>query len=303
MSYDNTTVVSTDWLGSRFAHPHIRVLDGSWYLPASGRNAREEFAAGHIPGARFFDIDEIKDTANPLPHMLPDAAQFAREVSALGIGNDDQVVVYDGSGLYSAARVWWTFRAFGHGNVAVLDGGLPKWRAERRPIKGSTPVIEPREFEASLNPALVRGLEDIRANLDGRHEQVLDARSAERFAGTAPEIRPGIRAGHIPGSLNLPFDRLIDAETGLLRDEAALRAAFEAAAATLAGPSSPPAARASRRRGCASTPTPSITRAPCPSTNAWASFRATGARSLRRPRSRSATSLVLPPGLSGPGMR
>ena len=233
MSYDNTTVVSTDWLGSRFAHPHIRVLDGSWYLPASGRNAREEFAAGHIPGARFFDIDEIKDTANPLPHMLPDAAQFAREVSALGIGNDDQVVVYDGSGLYSAARVWWTFRAFGHENVAVLDGGLPKWRAERRPIKGSTPVIEPREFEASLNPALVRGLEDIRANLDGRHEQVLDARSAERFAGTAPEIRPGIRAGHIPGNLNLPFDRLIDAETGLLRDEAALRAAFEAAGGDL----------------------------------------------------------------------
>ena len=135
-------------------------------------------------------------------------------------------MVYDGSGLYSAARVWWTFRAFGHENVAVLDGGLPKWRAERRPIKGRTPVIEPREFEASLNPALVRGLEDIRANLDGRHEQVLDARSAERFAGTAPEIRPGIRAGHIPGSLNLPFDRLIDAETGLLRDEAALRAAF-----------------------------------------------------------------------------
>jgi thiosulfate/3-mercaptopyruvate sulfurtransferase len=229
MPYNNsTTVVSTDWLGSQFAHPHIRVVDGSWYLPNSDRSARDEFAAGHIPGARFFDIDEIKDADNPLPHMLPNATRFSREVSALGIGNDDQVVVYDGSGLYSAARVWWMFRAFGHEDVAVLDGGLPKWRAERRPIKGGSPVIEPRNFNASFNPALVRSLEDMRANIEGGHEQVLDARAANRFAGTAPEIRPGVRAGHIPGSLNLPFDRLIDAKTGLLRDEAALKAAFEA---------------------------------------------------------------------------
>ena len=237
MSYDvPNAVVSTDWLARHAASPHVRVLDASFYLPEHGRDAIAEFKQAHVPGTRFFDINEVCDRSNPLPHMMPSAAQFAEQVSALGVGDDDQVVVYDGMGLMSAARAWWMFRAFGHDKVAVLDGGFPKWRAEKRPVKRGWPTVEPRSFTATLNPAMVRSLDDLHANLDSQREQVVDARAAGRFDGTVPEPRPGLKSGHIPASRNLPYDRLLDDETKCVRDEAHLRALFESAGVEVARP-------------------------------------------------------------------
>lgn len=237
MSYDDpNAVVSTDWLARHVARAPVRVLDASFYLPEHGRDAIAEFKQARVPGSRFFDIDEVCDRSNPLPHMMPGAAQFAEQVSALGIANDDQVVVYDGMGLMSAARVWWMFRAFGHDKVAVLDGGFPRWRAEKRPVERGWPTVAPRSFTAKLNPVMVRSLDDIRANLDSRREQVVDARAAGRFDGAVPEPRPGLRSGHIPASRNLPYYRLLDDETRCLRDPAQLRALFESAGIDLARP-------------------------------------------------------------------
>src|SRR6185436_15918956 len=172
------------------------------------RDARAEFATAHIPGAAFFDIDAIADRTTSLPHMLPSAEQFGAAVGALGIGNADRVVVYDLRGVVSAARVWWTFRAFGHDAVAVLDGGLKKWQVEGRPVENGAATPAPRTFSARLRPELVRDVEAMRANIATRAAQVLDARSAGRFAGTEPEPRAGLRGGHIPGSLNLPYETL-----------------------------------------------------------------------------------------------
>jgi thiosulfate/3-mercaptopyruvate sulfurtransferase len=228
-------LVTTAWLAERLGRPNIRVVDGSWHMPALRRDARAEFAESHIPGAVFFDIDAIADPRTPLPHMLPSAAAFARSVGSLGIGSRDRVVVYDSRGVTSAARVWWTFRAFGHDAVAVLDGGLPRWRAEGRPVESGQPVPRPRRFTARLRRRLVRDLADVRANLTRRREQVLDARSRGRFDGTEPEPRAGLRAGHIPGSLNLPYDLLYRADgTFLPSDE--LRRRFEAAGLDLDKP-------------------------------------------------------------------
>jgi thiosulfate/3-mercaptopyruvate sulfurtransferase len=228
-------LVTTAWLAERLGRPNIRVVDGSWHMPALRRDARAEFAESHIPGAVFFDIDAIADPRTPLPHMLPSAAAFARSVGSLGIGSRDRVVVYDSRGVTSAARVWWTFRAFGHDAVAVLDGGLPRWRAEGRPVESGQPVPRPRRFTARLRRRLVRDLADVRANLTRRREQVLDARSRGRFDGTEPEPRAGLRAGHIPGSLNLPYDQLYQADgTFLPSDE--LRRRFEAAGLDLDKP-------------------------------------------------------------------
>jgi thiosulfate/3-mercaptopyruvate sulfurtransferase len=228
-------LVTTDWLGKHLADADLRVLDGSWHMPQLKRDARAEFAQAHIPGAVFFDIDAIADHSTDLPHMLPDAAAFAAAVGALGIGSGDRVIVYDVRGVVSAARVWWTFRAFGHDAVAVLDGVLRKWRAEGRPVESGTPATPARTFKAAFRPELVRDLDAMRANLVSRAAQVLDARSAGRFAGTEPEPRPGLRGGHIPGSLNLPYDTLYN-QDGTLKADDQLSAAVRAAGVDLSRP-------------------------------------------------------------------
>jgi thiosulfate/3-mercaptopyruvate sulfurtransferase len=222
-------LVSTASLAQRLGRPGLRLLDASWYLPAAGRDARAEYAAAHIPGALYFDLDATSDHASPLPHMLPEAAAFARAMSALGLHDGDDIVVYDGSGTnISAARAWWTFRVFGHPRVAVLDGGLPKWRREGRPLEPGVVSQPPGRFSASLDRAAVRNLAAVRALVAKPVEQIVDMRSAGRFAGTEPEPRAGLRGGHIPGSRNLPFDELVAADGTLLPVDA-LRRRLEAA--------------------------------------------------------------------------
>ena len=219
-------LVTTDWLAANLSRRNVRVVDGSWHMPQLKRDARAEFAQAHIPGAVFFDIDAIADRRSPLPHMLPRAAEFARGVGTLGIGDGDRVIVYDSRGVVSAARVWWTFRVLGHDRVAVLDGGFPSWRAEGCPVAAGEPAPRPRRFSARLRRRLVRDLLGMRGNLRTRREQVLDARSRGRFAGTEPEPRGGLRSGHIPGSLNLPYEQLYQADGTLLSPDA-LRRQFE----------------------------------------------------------------------------
>ena len=228
-------VVTTEWLGKRLNDPDVRVVDGTWHMPQARRDPRAEYEAAHIPGAVFFDIDAIADRRTSLPHMLPSAAEFARSVGKLGIGGTDRVIVYDSRGVVSAARVWWTFRVFGHDRVAVLDGGFPRWRAEGRPVASGEATPRPRRFTARLRRRLVRDLSSVRGNLKTRREQVLDARSRGRFTGTEPEPRAGLRAGHIPGSLNLPYEQLYQAD-GTLLDTDALRRQFEAAGLDLGKP-------------------------------------------------------------------
>jgi thiosulfate/3-mercaptopyruvate sulfurtransferase len=234
------TLVSTEWLAAQLARPQsehsgVRVLDGSWHMPNLERDPRREFEEGHIPGAAFFDIDGIADRSTSLPHMLPSAAQFARQVGELGISNRDLVVVYDVRGVVSAARVWWTFRAMGHDRVAVLDGGLRKWKAEGREVETGPAKVAPVRFRAQLRRAIVRNLEQVRRNIGTRREQVLDARSRGRFAGTEPEPRAGLRGGHIPGSLNLPYDALYQPDGTMLPPEE-LRHAFAASGVNPARP-------------------------------------------------------------------
>jgi thiosulfate/3-mercaptopyruvate sulfurtransferase len=227
--------VTTEWLAKHLDEPDVRVVDGTWHMPQAKRDARAEFEAAHIPGAVFFDIDAIADRATSLPHMLPSAAQFAASVGELGISNGHRIVVYDVRGVVSAARVWWTFRAFGHDDVAVLDGGLRKWRAEGRPVEsgGATPARV--AFTALLRSELVRDVEAMRANVARRTVQVLDARSAGRFAGTEPEPRAGLRGGHIPGSLSLPYETLYRPD-GTLKPPHELREAVTAAGVDLDRP-------------------------------------------------------------------
>jgi thiosulfate/3-mercaptopyruvate sulfurtransferase len=229
-------LVSTAWLAAHLGDPDLRVVDATWYLPHLKRDARAEHRQAHIPGSVYFDIDEVKDTDNPLPHMLPDAGEFARTVGALGIGHGDRVVTYGGRHGIASARVWWTFRIFGHEAVAVLDGGLPKWRAEGRPLQTGENTPPSRPFTASYRPELVRNLEAMRANVEGRGEQVVDARSRGRFGATEPEPRPGLRGGHIPGSVNLPYDSLFRPEDGTLLPARELRSAFAAAGLDIAKP-------------------------------------------------------------------
>jgi thiosulfate/3-mercaptopyruvate sulfurtransferase len=209
-------LVTTGWLAAHLGRGGVRVVDGSWHMPQQKRDARAEFAQAHVPGAVFFDIDEIADTSSRLPHMLPTPRTFARRVGALGIGTRDLVVVYDTRGVVSAARVWWTFRAFRHDRVAVLDGGFPRWRAEGRPVQSGFPAPTPRRFAARLDRRRVRDFKAMRANLKSRREQVLDARSPGRFDGSEPEPRAGLRGGHIPGSANLPYERLYRSDGTLL---------------------------------------------------------------------------------------
>ncbi len=232
---DPTLLVSTNWLAERLGSPDIRVLDGSYHLVGSGRDAHQEFLDGHIPGARFFDIDRIADRGSKLPHMLPPVEQFVSAVRKLGIGDGHRVVVYDQSDLHSAARVWWMFRVFGHTDVAVLDGGLAKWRAEGRPIEDGE--VDPRErhYTARRDASLVRDVTQIAGAAKLGNEQILDARSPGRFAGAEAEPRPGLRAGHIPGSKNLHYRTLFEAD-GTMKSAEDLRALFEAAGVDLAKP-------------------------------------------------------------------
>ncbi len=219
-------LVTTEWLAERLGTPDVVAVDGSYYLPAHKRNAAAEYLAGHIPGAVRFDIDEISDHSNPLPHMLPSAEQFAREAGALGIADTDTIVVYDGLGLFSSPRVWWTFRLFGAQKVFVLDGGFPKWKAEGRPVSSATVKRKPRTFNARKHADIVASLRDVEAALTNKSAQVVDARSADRFRGEAPEPRPGLRSGHIPGSLNVPSSAVV--ENGRLLPPERLREAFAA---------------------------------------------------------------------------
>jgi thiosulfate/3-mercaptopyruvate sulfurtransferase len=217
-------LVSTDWLTERLGQADIVVVDASYYLPTQNRDAVAEYLAAHIPGAVFFDIDDIADHSTDLPHMLPGPDQFAKAVGAFGIGDGDTVVVYDAVGLFSAARVWWTFRIFGATNVYILDGGLAKWKAENRPLQAGLVERKPRQFTASMNTNAVAIVDEILLALTSRHAQVVDARSAERFAGIAPEPRPGLPSGHMPGAFNLPYTKLI--ENGRLIEPERIAAAF-----------------------------------------------------------------------------
>jgi thiosulfate/3-mercaptopyruvate sulfurtransferase len=226
--------VSTDWLAERLGADHIVVVDGSSYLSTMQRDAAAEYLAGHIPGAVRFDIDAIADHSNPLPHMLPDATQFARDVGALGIADTDTIVVYDGAGLYSAPRVWWTFRLFGADKVFILDGGLPKWKAEGRALEAGPLKRAARTFRARKDADLVASLAAVRAALASGSAQVVDARPAERFLGQAPEPRPGLRSGHMPGALNVPSTSVI--ENGRLAPPEKLRRAFAAGRVDLEAP-------------------------------------------------------------------
>lgn len=212
MSYARPeALVTTDWLAGRLNDPNIAIVDASWHMPATGRNPSAEFRERHIPGARYFDIDKIADTNVPLPHMAPDADHFARSVGALGIGSGQHVICYDTNGGAGAAmRAWWLFRLFGHTRVSVLAGGLGKWLAENRTVETGEPAMRRNVFSAHFNSRLVRGIDDVRTNVGAAREQLVDVRSAGRFNATEPEPRPGLRGGHIPGSINLPFNVLLD---------------------------------------------------------------------------------------------
>lgn len=220
------SLVSTDWLAQRIGDPRVCPVDATWYMPNQPRVGRQDYAERHIPGAVFWDIDAIADETSALAHMLPSEAIMADAMAALGIGDDTEVVVYDSFGLMTAARVWWTLRAFGHDKVAVLDGGMLKWLAEGRPIESSAPKISSARFTARLDRHQVRALDEIRSNIASKHEQVLDARSAGRFCALEPEPRPNCRSGHIPGSLNLPFTELIDPKSKTVLPAEALARKF-----------------------------------------------------------------------------
>ncbi len=229
-------LVGTEWLAAHLDDPHVRVVDASFKLPGITPTAREDYDRGHIPGAVFFDIDDIAEPGTSLPHMIPSPALFARKMEGLGIGDDDRVIVYDGAGLSSAGRAWWMLRLFGHRNVALLDGGLPKWKAENRPLETVVPNPPHRRFSARFDPVLVRDKQALLDNLSTRREQVVDARAAGRFDGVAEETRPGLRRGHIPDSRNLPYDRVTDPETRRLRDAEALSNLFRDAGVALDRP-------------------------------------------------------------------
>lgn len=232
---DPKTLVSTDWLAAHMKDPDLRILDASWYLPDAGRDPKAEYDAGHIPGARFFDIDEITDSRSTLPHMAPPPEKFINRMRAMGVGDGHQVVIYDGSGLFSAARVWWTFRLMGKMDVAVLDGGLPKWRAEGREIEDMPPIVRDRHMTVSRQNNLVKDVTQVAHAAKLRESEIIDARGAARFKGEAPEPRPGLRSGHIPGAKNVPFGMLLNADA-TMKSPVELRQIFEAAGVDLTKP-------------------------------------------------------------------
>jgi thiosulfate/3-mercaptopyruvate sulfurtransferase len=228
------SLVSPQWLSERLGKPGVSVVDGSFYLPAMKRDPATEYAAGHIPGAVRFDIDEISDKSSSLPHMLPSRAEFAAAVGKLGISDKDTIVVYDGAGTFSAPRVWWTFRLFGARNVFILDGGLPRWKAEGFPTEAGPVTRTAATFNATAPENIVASLEHVRGALAERTAQVVDARPADRFRGEAAEPRPGVRPGRIPGSYNVPSSGML--EGGRLAPPEKIRAAFAAGGVDLGKP-------------------------------------------------------------------
>jgi thiosulfate/3-mercaptopyruvate sulfurtransferase len=209
----SASLVSTHWLADHLDAPDIRVVDASWYLPAANRDPRAEYDAGHIPGAVFFDIDAISDTESSLPHMLPQPEKFSSRMRRLGLGDGSRIIVYDGGAqTMGAARAWWMFRVFGHEDVSILDGGFRKWQDEGREVEDLPPAPRERHFTARVNSLLVRDLDRVRSASQTGREQIVDARSAPRFRGDEPEPRPGLRAGHMPGAINLPFGSLLAAD-------------------------------------------------------------------------------------------
>ena len=232
---DPKTLVSTDWLAAHISDPDLRILDASWYLPDAGRDAKAEYAAGHIPAARFFDIDEISDQRSVLPHMAPPPEKFISRLRAMGVGDGHQVVIYDGSGLFSAARVWWTFRLMGKVDVAVLDGGFPKWQAEGREIEDMPPVLRDRHMTVQRQAGLVKDVTQVAHASKLGEAEIIDARSAPRFKGEVAEPRAGLRAGHIPGSKNVPYATLLNAD-GTMKSVGDLKAVFQAAGVDLSKP-------------------------------------------------------------------
>jgi thiosulfate/3-mercaptopyruvate sulfurtransferase len=225
---------SSEWLANEIGKDNVVVVDGSFYLPAMKRDAKAEYRAAHVPGAVFFDIDAIADHSTDLPHMLPGPKQFGKEVGALGIADTDTIVVYDGSGLYSAPRVWWTFRIFGARNVFILDGGLPAWKADGRPTEPGEAKRRPKTFKAQMDTGAVAMHTDVQMALNDDDMQVVDARSAGRFAGREPEPRKGLRVGHIPGALNVPFTEIV--EDGHLASPQRIAQAFKKAGVDLDKP-------------------------------------------------------------------
>ncbi|MCB1406548.1 MAG: 3-mercaptopyruvate sulfurtransferase [Rhodobacteraceae bacterium] len=234
-SDDPRTLVSTDWLAAHLNDPDLRVLDTSWHMPDSDRDSRREYDEGHIPGARFFDIDDISDQRSSLPHMAPPPEKFVSRMRAMGIGDGHQVVVYDSLGLFSAPRVWWTFKLMGKTDIAVLDGGLPKWKAEGRELEDLPPIVRDRHITVQRQADLVKDVSQVASASKLGDWQILDARAGERFRGEVDEPRPGLRRGRIPGSRNLCFRDILNPDQ-TMKSPAELRALFDAAGIDLARP-------------------------------------------------------------------
>ncbi len=235
MADDPKTLVSTEWLAKHLKDPDLRILDGSWFLPTEARDPKAEYDVAHIPGARFFDIDEISDARSSLPHMAPPIEKFMSRMRAMGVGDGHQIVVYDGAGIKSAPRVWWLFKLMGQENIAVLDGGLPKWVAEGRPTEDMPPIPRDRHMTVRFQNQLVRDVTQVAHASKLGMPQIVDARAADRFRGDVEEPREGLRSGHIPKARNVPFGTLLKADQ-TLKDEAEIRAVFEAAGVDLSKP-------------------------------------------------------------------
>lgn len=235
MENDPKTLVSTDWLADHLSDPDLRIFDASWHMPDTGRDGRAEYEAAHIPGARFFDIDEISDQRSDLPHTVPPVEKFISRMRAMGVGDGHQVVVYDGAGLFSAARVWWLLRLMGKTDVAVLDGGFPKWHAEGRPVEDMPPMMRDRHITVTRQNQLIKDVTQVaQASKLGDHE-IIDARSPGRFTGAEAEPREGLRSGHIPGSKNVHYRTLLN-DDGTMKSPDETRAIFEAAGVDLSKP-------------------------------------------------------------------
>ena len=232
---DPKTIVSTTWLSDHLFDPDLRILDASWYLPFMKRDPRAEYKSEHIPRARFFDIDEISDSSSDLPHMVPPVEKFTSRMRKMGVGNGNVIVVYDGEGLFSAARVWWLFKLMGHNDIAVLDGGLPKWKAENRPVQDKLPSIRNRHMMAKRQNHMIKDVTQVASASKLRNYEIIDARPSQRFRGEAPEPRKGLRSGHIPGSKNVFFKTLLE-EDGTMKKPHDIRAIFLAAGVNLEKP-------------------------------------------------------------------
>ena len=219
-------LVSTTWLAAHLETGGVRIIDGTYFLPSVERNASMEFEAEHIPGAIFFDIDDIKDPTSDLPHMLPPAEIFSSRVRKMGISDSDFIVVYDRLGFFSSPRIWWTFQVFGHTRIAILDGGLPKWLIEKLPVTHKKSKLKNGHFTAHLNTKFLRTYDQIRNNLDTSNELLIDGRPADRFSGEAAEPRLGLACGHIPGSINLTPSLFVNPKTGTLLPKSELRKVF-----------------------------------------------------------------------------